>query len=174
MATNLKNLSVFEKPLPSAKEMSFGIVVAEWNSQITGALLDGAIATLKSAGCEEANITVKWVPGTFELAMGAQFFAEYTNVDAVIALGCVIQGETRHFDYVCQGVTIGITQLQLSWSMPVTFGVLTTDNQQQAIDRAGGKHGNKGDEAAATAIKMVALQREMDREDRVELGAMIN
>lgn len=174
MATNLKNLSQFDKPVPSAKDMRFGIVVAEWNSAITGALLEGALATLRAAGCAEENIIVKWVPGTFELPMGAQYFAEYTNVDGVIALGCVIQGETRHFDFVCQGVTIGITQLQLSWSMPVTFGVLTTENQQQALDRAGGKHGNKGDEAAATAIKMVALQREMEREDSVEYGMMIN
>jgi len=174
MATNLKNLSVFDKPVPSAKEMTFGIVVAEWNSQITGALLDGAVKTLHEAGCIDDNITIKWVPGTFELPMGAQYFAEYTNVDAVIVLGCVIQGETRHFDFVCQGVTMGITQLQLSWSMPVAFGVLTTENIEQALDRAGGKHGNKGDEAAATAIKMVALQREMDKEDSVDFGAMIN
>lgn len=174
MATNLKNLSHFERAVPSSKDMRIGIVVAEWNSAITGALLEGALHTLKEAGCEDENIIVKWVPGTFELPMGAQYFAEYTNVDGVIVLGCVIQGETRHFDYVCQGVTIGITQLQLSWSMPIAFGVLTTDNQQQAIDRAGGKHGNKGDEAAATLIKMVALQREMENEDSLDYGMMIN
>ena len=103
MASNLKNLSVFDRPVPSAAEMSFGIVVAEWNHAITSALLDGAIATLRAAGCPEEKISVKWVPGTFELAMGAQYFAEYTNVDAVIVLGCVIQGDTRHFDFVCQG-----------------------------------------------------------------------
>lgn len=174
MATNLKNLSVFDRPIPSAKDMRVGIVVAEWNSQITGALLEGAVSTLRAAGCMDENIIVKWVPGTFELPMGAQYFAEYSNVDGVVVLGCVIQGETRHFDFVCQGVTIGITQLQLSWSMPVAFGVLTTENQQQALDRAGGKHGNKGDEAAATLIKMVALQREMDREDDIEYGEVIN
>lgn len=176
MATNLKNLSQFEFPTPSASQMSFGIVVAEWNIDVTGALLEGAVTTLKACGCLESNIKVKWVPGTFELPMGAQFFAEYTNVDAVIVLGCVIQGETRHFDFVCQGVTQGITQLQLSWSMPITFGVLTTQTAQQALDRAGGKHGNKGDEAASTAIKMVALQREMDAQDNegIEIGAVVN
>lgn len=168
MASNLKNLSVFEHAVPSAAEMSFGIVVAEWNHKITGALLEGAIATLRAAGCPEEKISVKWVPGTFELAMGAQYFAEYTNVDGVIVLGCVIQGDTRHFDFVCEGVTIGVQQMQLSWNMPIAFGVLTTNDQQQAEDRAGGRLGNKGDEAAATAIKMVALQREMEQEDSGE------
>lgn len=168
MASNLKNLSVFDRPVPSAAEMSFGIVVAEWNHTITSALLEGAVRTLRAAGCPEEKISVKWVPGTFELAMGAQYFAEYTNVDAVIVLGCVIQGDTRHFDFVCQGVTIGVQQMQLSWNMPIAFGVLTTNDQQQALDRSGGKLGNKGDEAAATAIKMVALQREMEMEDNGE------
>lgn len=168
MASELKNLSVFERPVPSAAEMSFGIVVAEWNHEITSALLAGAVATLREAGCPEDKISVKWVPGTFELAMGAQYFAEYTNVDAVIVLGCVIQGDTRHFDFVCQGVTIGVQQMQLSWNMPIAFGVLTTNDRQQALDRAGGRLGNKGDEAAATAIKMAALQREMELEDNGE------
>lgn len=168
MASNLKNLSVFDRPVPSAAEMSFGIVVAEWNHAITSALLEGAVATLHAAGCPDEKISVKWVPGTFELAMGAQYFAEYTNVDAVIVLGCVIHGDTRHFDFVCQGVTMGVQQMQLSWNMPIAFGVLTTNDQQQALDRAGGKLGNKGDEAAATAIKMVALQREMEMEDNGE------
>lgn len=162
MATNLKNLSVFESEIPSAKGMKFGIVVAEWNWKITGALLDGAVGFLKKQGCTDADIVVKKVPGTFELSVGAQFFAEYTDVDAVIVLGCVIQGETRHFDFICQGVTQGVTQVSLTWNMPVIFGVLTTENEQQALDRAGGKHGNKGDEAAATAISMVALQNEME------------
>ncbi len=162
MATSLKNLSVFEGEVPSAREMKFGIVVAEWNWQITGTLLKGAIDTLKEYGCDENDIIVKKVPGTFELPLGAQFFAEYTDVDAVIVLGCVIQGETRHFDFICQGVTQGATQLMLTWNMPVVFGVLTTENLEQALERAGGRLGNKGDEAAATAIKMVALQNEME------------
>lgn len=162
MATKNKNLSVFDSPAPSAIGMKFGIVVAEWNTKVTGALLEGAMKTLLECGCSESDITVKKVPGTFELTLGAQFFAEYTDVDAVIVLGCVIQGETRHFDFVCQGVTQGITDLMLTWNMPVAFGVLTTENIEQALDRAGGKYGNKGDEAASTAIKMVALQTEME------------
>lgn len=174
MASNLKNLSAFDRPVPSAEDMSFGIVVSEWNTQITAALLDGAMASLRAAGCTEDRVTIKWVPGTFELPMGAQWFAEYTNVDAVIVLGCVIQGETRHFDYVCQGVTSGVQQMQLSWNMPIAFGVLTTNDLQQAIDRAGGKHGNKGDEAAVTAIKMVTLQREMELEDTEPGRSVVN
>ncbi len=174
MATVHKNLSDLGGKLPSAAGMKFGIVVSEWNEQITEALLQGAVKTLKEAGCDEQNIIIKHVPGTFELPLGAQFFAEYTDVDGVIALGCVIQGETRHFDYVCMGVTQGITQLMLSWSMPVAFGVLTTENLQQAFDRAGGKYGNKGDEAAAAAIKMVALQQEMEPEDSAADRRKIN
>lgn len=157
--------------------MKFGIVVSEWNNDVTGKLLSGALRTLKDAGCPEHNIRVKFVPGTFELSLGARYFAEYTDVDAVIALGCVIQGETRHFDFICQGVTQGITQLMLTWNMPVAFGVLTTENMEQALDRCGGKHGNKGDEAAATAIRMVQLQIEMEetadpveRVDRKEIN----
>lgn len=162
MAAKKHNLSQIESPLPSASDMKFGIVVSEWNGQITEGLLAGAVRTLKNAGCLDMNIVIKYVPGAFELPLGAQFFAEYTDVDAVIALGCVIQGETRHFDFVCQGVTQGVTQLMLSWDMPVAFGLLTTDDFQQALDRSGGVHGNKGDEAAATAIRMVALQLEME------------
>lgn len=162
MATKNKNLSVFDSALPSAEGMRFGIVVSEWNTQVTEGLLAGAVKTLKECGCLEHDIIIKYVPGTFELALGAQFFAEYTEVDAVITLGCVIQGDTRHFDFVCQGATQGITQMMLHWNMPVAFGVLTTDDLQQALDRSGGKHGNKGDEAAATAVKMVKLQLDME------------
>ncbi|MCD8073338.1 MAG: 6,7-dimethyl-8-ribityllumazine synthase [Alistipes sp.] len=169
-----KNVSVFDAPLPSAENMKFGIVVSEWNPAVTENLLKGAVRTLRAAGCPDRNIVIKFVPGSFELPLGAQFFAEYTDVDAVIALGCVIQGESRHFDFVCQGVTQGITQLMLNWNMPVAFGVLTTDNMEQAVDRAGGKHGNKGDEAAATVIKMVAMQVSMeeaaDPKDRKDIN----
>ncbi len=161
MATKNHNLSLIDTPLPSAKEMNFGIVVADWNREITQALADGAVETLKSAGALEKNIEVRYVPGTVELTLGAQFFAQYTEVDAVIVLGCVIQGDTRHFDYVCDSVTQGITQLQMQWNMPIGFGVLTVNDMQQALDRCGGVHGNKGDECAATVIRMVALQREM-------------
>lgn len=160
MAT--KNLSHFDGKIPSASDMKFGIVVSEWNPRVTHALRDGAVKTLRRCGCADENIIVHYVPGTFELAMGARFFAEHTDVDAVIALGCVIKGETPHFDYVCMGATKGITDVMLEWGMPVTFGVLTTLDQQQALDRAGGKLGNKGDEAAVAAIKMVDLQREFE------------
>ncbi len=165
MATKHRNLSQLNSPLPSAEEMKFGIVVAEWNPEVTEGLLSGAVHTLRSAGCPEHNIQIKYVPGTFELSLGAQFFAEYTDVDAVIVLGCVIQGDTRHFDFVCQGVTQGVMQLQLQWNMPIAFGVLTTNDLQQALDRSGGRLGNKGDEAAAAAIQMVHLQDEMDTEE---------
>jgi 6,7-dimethyl-8-ribityllumazine synthase len=157
MAT--KNLSEYAlSSVPDGKEMKFGIVVSEWNYDVTGALARGAVETLKKHGVEDENIIVKHVPGSFELTIGGQFFAEYTDVDAIILLGCVIQGETRHFDFICQGVAKGATDLNIKYNLPVIFGVLTTDNQQQAIDRAGGKLGNKGDEAAVTALKMVALQ----------------
>jgi len=109
-------------------------------------------------GAIDENILVRYVPGSFELPLGAQYFAELENVDAVILLGCVIQGETRHFDYICDGVTQGIMDLNLKYNKPFIFGVLTTENEQQALDRAGGKHGNKGDEAAVTAIKMIQLK----------------
>ena len=161
MAT--KNLSEYDvEKVPSAKGMKFGIVVAEWNYEITGALAKGTFETLKKHGAEEKNIIVKHVPGTFELTLGAQYLAEYTDVDAVIVLGCVIQGETRHFDFICAGVTQGIVELNMKYNKPFIFGVLTTDNQQQALDRAGGKLGNKGDEAAVAAIKMIALKYDVN------------
>jgi 6,7-dimethyl-8-ribityllumazine synthase len=157
MAT--KDLSEYNpESVPDASGMKFGIVVAEWNPDITMALANGAIETLLKHGAIESNIKVKYVPGSFELPLGAQFFAEHDNVDAIIILGCVIQGETRHFDFICQGVTQGIMDLNLKYDKPFIFGLLTTENQQQALDRSGGKHGNKGDEAAVTAIKMVHLK----------------
>jgi 6,7-dimethyl-8-ribityllumazine synthase len=157
------NLSVYDpESVPDASDMLFGIVVADWNREITWALLDATVATLKKHGADEENIIIKHVPGTFELTLGAQFFAEYDDVDAVICLGCVIQGETPHFTYICQGVTQGITQLNMEYNIPFIFGILTTNDHQQAVDRAGGKHGNKGDEAAVTAIKMAALQQDME------------
>jgi len=142
--------------------MKFGIVVSDWNQEVTHSLLRGALETLISHGAKEENILVKHVPGSFELTLGAQFMAEYADLDGVICLGCVIQGETRHFDFICQGVTHGITELNMNYNIPFVFGLLTTNNQEQAIDRSGGKHGNKGVEAAITAIKMAALQKEME------------
>ncbi len=146
-----------------AKDMKFGIVVAEWNAEITEPLLNGAYQTLIKHGAHEDNIVKKFVPGTFELTLGAQFLAEYTDVDAIIVLGCVIQGETKHFDYICQGVTQGVITLNMKYNKPVIFGVLTTNTLQQAKDRAGGKHGNKGDEAAFSAIQMVALKQSLNK-----------
>lgn len=161
MATNLRPSY---NQVPSARDMAFGIVVSEWNPEITEALLEGAFNTLIGAGAIPTDIHVRHVPGSFELILGAQFFAEYGNVDAIICLGCVIQGETPHFNYVCQGVTHGIAELNLQYNLPVIFGVLTTNTYEQAKERAGGKHGNKGEEAAIAAIKMAALQNEMESE----------
>jgi 6,7-dimethyl-8-ribityllumazine synthase len=158
------NLSDYIPELvPDATDMKFGIVVSDWNMDVTWALLEGALTTLKKHGAKTKNIVVRHVPGSFELTLGAQFLAEYDDLDAVICLGCVIQGETPHFNYICQGVTQGITQLNLEYNLPFIFGVLTTTTQQQAVDRSGGIHGNKGDEAAVTAIKMAALQREIEK-----------
>lgn len=155
VATEFQNLSSYNSnDVPDASGMKFGIAVSEWNSSITDALLNGALSTLKKYNVEEDNIYIQYVPGSFELPLGAQFIAESFNPDAVICLGCVIQGETRHFDFICQGVTQGIMDLNLKYNKPFIFGVLTTDTMEQALDRAGGKHGNKGVEAAITAIKM--------------------
>lgn len=155
MATNLKNLSDFSgSKIPNAKPYRFGIVVAEWNAEITNALYQGAYKTLADNGATEENILTYTVPGSFELTSGADLLLKNINLDAIICLGCVIQGETKHFDFICDAVAHGLTNVAVKYSKPVIFGVLTTDNLQQAIDRAGGKHGNKGDEAAVTAIKM--------------------
>jgi len=160
MASSLKNLSDHDpSTIPDGKERKIGIVVSEWNEQITAALLEGALNTLKEQGVRKEAIHIKTVPGSFELTYGARVLAEQFSPDAVICLGCVIQGETRHFDYICQGVSQGITELNLDYDIPFIFGVLTTDNLQQALDRAGGKHGNKGVEAAVTALKMAALRK---------------
>lgn len=158
MSTAHKNLSDHKTDqLPDISSRKFGIVSAEWNEEITGAMYQGAFDTLVKHGADASNIISKWVPGSFELCLGAQWLAEDDSIDAVIAIGCVIQGETPHFDYICQAVAQGIKDLNLKYNKPVIFGVLTTDNLQQAQDRAGGKHGNKGDEAAITAIKILGF-----------------
>lgn len=149
--------------LPSGKVQSkvdlsskrIALVVAEWNEEITESLYLGAVTSLVSHGLRKENVIRKNVPGTFELTLGAQWMAERDEIDAVICLGCVIQGDTPHFDYICQAVSYGITEVNLKFSKPVIFGVLTTLTKQQAIDRAGGKYGNKGEEAAITAIRML-------------------
>ncbi len=157
-----KNLSAAkEGNLPPAEGMRFGVVVSEWNEEITSKLREAAVNTLISAGASPDDIVVTTVPGSFELTLGAQWLAEYIDPDAIICLGSVIQGETPHFTYVCQGVTQGITTLNLEYNIPVIFGVLTTNTALQAKERAGGKLGNKGDEAAATAIRMVNLHNSL-------------
>lgn len=162
MAT--KDLSAYNHAsVPSAKGMRFGIVVSEWNWKVTGSMAQGALDTLIRHGAHEEDIEIKRVPGSFELPLGGQFLAETGIYDAIILIGCVIQGETRHFDFICQGVTQGAVDLNLKYNLPVIYGVLTTANLQQAIDRSGGIHGNKGDEAAITAIKMVSLKREIGK-----------
>ncbi len=156
MASNLKNLSEYSnKNTGGVENKQFGIVVAEWNETITDALLEGAIETLLEQQVNRDNIKIHYVPGSFELSLGAQILAQKETIDAVITLGCVIQGETRHFDFICDAVANGITNVGLKYNKPVIFGVLTTDTMQQALDRAGGKHGNKGEEAAITAVKML-------------------
>lgn len=162
MAT--RDLSSYDAgKVPDAAGMRFGIVVADWNPEVTFALLSGATATLRRHGVSDKDIVTKHVPGTFEITLAAQWLAEYDDLDGVICLGCVIQGETPHFTFICQGVTQGITQLNLEYNIPFIFGILTTLNQEQALERSGGIHGNKGDEAAVTAIRMAALQREMEK-----------
>ena len=162
MATENKNLSNYDKnTIPNAKDFRFGIVVSEWNHEITEGMFQGAFDALKDCGAINENI-VRWnVPGSFELIFGCKRMTEsYDMLDAVIAIGSVIQGETKHFDYVCEAVAQGIKDLNVHGNIPVLFCVLTDNNMQQAIDRSGGKHGNKGTEAAIAAIKMAQLRKE--------------
>ncbi|MBU2903696.1 MULTISPECIES: 6,7-dimethyl-8-ribityllumazine synthase [Arenibacter] len=159
MATANKNLSAYDKTtIPNAKDLRFGIVVSEWNETITEGLYDGAMEALLDCGANAENI-IRWnVPGSFELTFGAKKMIESKKVDAVIAIGSVIQGETKHFDFVCSATAQGIMDLNVRTQVPVIFCVLTDNNMQQAIDRSGGKHGNKGAEAAIAAIKMASLR----------------
>ena len=153
MAT--KNLSEYNiANVPDASNMCFGIVVSEWNSEITGALLDGCVSTLEKHGAIPENIHVKTVPGSFELIYGAHQMTLNDGFDAVLILGCVIRGETPHFDYICEGVTAGIARLNATSQTPIVYGLLTCNDEQQAKDRSGGRLGNKGDECAVVAIKM--------------------
>jgi 6,7-dimethyl-8-ribityllumazine synthase len=158
MATEFHNLSSYDaNGIPDGTGMRIGIVVSEWNSHITNKLLEGACETLLKFGVKADDIVVEYVPGSIELTYGAKLLIEETDVHSVILLGCVIQGETPHFTYVCQSVTHGTTELNLKYNIPIIFGVLTTNTPEQAKARAGGRHGNKGDEAAITALKMIAL-----------------
>ena len=158
MSSVNKNLSEFSiESLPDVSQKRFGIAVAEWNTEVTEALASGAIQTLLQHGVQPQHIVRINVPGSYELSFAAQALAKRADIDAVIAIGCVIQGETKHNDYINHAVAQGLTNISLKYNKPVVFGILTPNTQQQAIDRAGGIHGNKGDEAAITAIKMLGI-----------------
>ena len=168
MATANHNLSEYDKAtIPNAKDFRFGIVVSEWNDEVTEGLWQGAFDALLDCGAIKQNI-VRWnVPGAFELTYGAarmskSIYANSGMLDAIIVIGCVIQGETKHFDFVCEGVTQGIKDLNVKGDIPVIFCVLTDNNKQQSLDRSGGIHGNKGTEAAIAAIKMAALRKDSE------------
>lgn len=163
MATALKNLSVYTKEnIPNGADFKVGIVVSEWNDSITFALLKGAKDTLLENGVPEEHILIRYVPGAFELPLGAQLMLDNTEVDGVIVIGVVIQGETKHFDFVCQGATDGIMKVMLEYNSPISYCLLTDNNMQQSIDRSGGKHGNKGVECAVACMKMIALKKDLE------------
>ena len=166
MATANKNLSNYDKnQLPNASGFRFGIVVSEWNDKITNGLFAGAEAALLDCGVLPENI-IRWnVPGSFELIYGSKKMIETQNVDCVITIGCVIKGETMHFEFVCEGVTQGIKDLNIKSDVPVIFCLLTDNNEQQSIDRSGGIHGNKGTEAAIAAIKMADLRKKANNKN---------
>lgn len=160
MASHLKNLSSFDPArLPSAKGMRIALVVSSWNAPITSALAEGAREALLALGASDGDLHEVTVPGSYELPLAARLLADEGRYDAIVCLGCVIQGETRHFDFICSAVADGLMQLNLRYGLPFIFGVLTPDTLEQAQDRAGGRHGNKGVEAAVTAVQMVALKR---------------
>lgn len=160
MATHLKSLSDFSHiEVGSATDLTIAIVVAQWNAQVTAPLLEGAYNFLLKQGAREEQIQVLHVPGSYELSSGADIVLRDKKIDAVICIGCVIQGDTPHFTFICDAVAHGVTNVALKYNKPVIFGVLTTNTLEQALDRAGGKHGNKGEEAAVTAIQMANISR---------------
>ena len=165
MATKDINLSDYNKDkIPNGADFKIGIVVSEWNDDITSNLLKGAFQTLIDNNVDPNKIIIKYVPGTFELPLGCQWMIESDEeIDGIIAIGCVIQGETKHFDFVCQGATQGIMDVQLEYNAPVSFCVLTDNTKQQSIDRSGGKHGNKGVECAVSLLKMIGLQEDLEQ-----------
>ena len=167
MSSSDKNLSDFgDKLIPDASGFSFGIVCAEWNENITTALYSGCLETLLKNGAQQNNIYSIWVPGTFELPVGAKMLAQTHKLDAVICIGCVIKGETSHNEYINLSVANALQQMSVVSGKPFIFGVLTPNDMQQALDRAGGIHGNKGDEAAVTAIKMAALKKSLSEPEK--------
>jgi 6,7-dimethyl-8-ribityllumazine synthase len=163
VATALKNLSEYSKEtIPNGADFKIGIVVSEWNDSITNNLFEGAKQTFLENGVPEENILIRHVPGAFELPMASQWMLDATDVDGVIAIGVVIQGETKHFDFVCQGTTDGLMKVMLEYNSPISFCVLTDNTLQQSIDRSGGIHGNKGVECAVALLKMIALKKSFD------------
>lgn len=171
MASALKNLSTYDASnLPDATDLKFGIVVADWNAEITHALYQGCADTLEKHGAQEENIQLIQVPGAFELPAGARLLVGRYTLDAVICIGCVIQGETKHNEYINNAVASGLTSLGIGSGIPCIYGVLTPNTEEQAKDRSGGKHGNKGVEAAATAIQMAHLKKSMGRKNNQQIG----
>ena len=159
MATINKNLSTYDKEsIPNGADFKIGIVVSEWNEKITSSLLDGAKQALIENGVKSKNIIVHYTPGSFELSLGAQWLLEKKDIDGAIAIGSVIQGETKHFDFICSATAHGVKDVGLKYNKPAVFCVLTDNTMQQALDRSGGKHGNKGVEAAIACLKMIHLK----------------
>ena len=159
------NLSEYDPTaLPDGSKYRIGVIAAEWNPEVTDAMLAGAVETLRSNGVKEENIVVRRVPGPFELTSAADMMLRYSNVNAVVCIGCVIQGETRHFEFICQAVSQGLTNVALKHERPVIFSVLTTNTMEQALERAGGRHGNKGVEGAVAALKMLAYSESIKPE----------
>lgn len=164
MATALKNLSEYDKnTIPNGADFKVGIVVSEWNESITESLKNGAYQTFLDNGVRPENISVQYVPGTFELPLGSQLLLENTDIDGLVAIGVVIQGETRHFDFVCQGATEGLMRVGLDFQKPVMFCVLTDDNMNQSVARSGGKYGNKGVDCAISCLKMIQFKKNLTK-----------
>ena len=171
MSSSIKNLSSIELPEISVlKNAKIGIVTSEWNHDITFVLLEGCTATLKEYGCSDDDILSIYVPGAFELPTGAKLLLSNNKLDAVICLGCVIKGETKHDEYICNAVSVGIMSLSIASGKPVIFGLLTPNDIQQAKDRSGGIHGNKGVEAAISAVKMIHLSNEVKHMEKKKIG----
>ena len=162
MATVNKNLSHYDKDsIPNGADFKVGIVVSEWNENITLNMLEGAKEALLENGVKDENIHVHFAPGSFELPLAAQWLLEKDDIDGIVAIGSVIQGETKHFDFVCSATADGIKDVGLKYNKPAIFCVLTDNTLQQAIDRSGGKHGNKGIEAAIACLKMISLKKSL-------------
>ncbi len=162
MATAGNNLSAYKSSdLPNGAHFKVGIVVSEWNQTYTKGMLDGALEVLQEAGVPTGSIQVHWVPGSFELPLASQWLVEQDRIDGVVAIGCVIRGETAHFDHVCSATAQGIADVNLKTGKPVMFCVLTDDNEAQSAARSGGEHGNKGVEAAVGLLKMLALRAQL-------------